>query len=70
METKSCLSLLLLLLLGLSQARRRRGRETESVEEIEVDDVDISSVILNTNNRSSEMLIEGDIEVFAELILK
>ncbi|KAM3864354.1 hatching enzyme 1.2-like [Diretmus argenteus] len=57
------LSLLLLLLLGLTQAHpfteEGSGSEVQT-DDSETVDIDISTMILETNNRSSEMLVEGD----------
>nr|BAI68375.1 hatching enzyme [Stomias nebulosus] len=58
MKTSPTFSLLLLLLLGFSQASPLLDVLADDVQDD--DDVDISSMILNTNNGSSEMLLEGD----------
>jgi len=64
MKTGPTLSFLLLLLLGLSQANSlvesMLGDDVQ-VDDLEDADMDISSLILNANNGSSEMLLEGDV---------
>jgi len=64
MKTGPTLSFLLLLLLGLSQAdslvESMLGDDVQ-VDDLEDADMDISSLILNANNGSSEMLLEGDV---------
>ncbi|KAM9441760.1 low choriolytic enzyme-like [Salvelinus alpinus] len=54
MDHRPTLSLLLLLLLGLSQA-------SENEVHVEPDHVSITSAILESNNGTNELLLEGDI---------
>jgi len=64
MKTGPTLSFLLLLLLGSSQADsfiESLLGDGVQVDDLEDADMDVGSIILNANNGSSEMLLEGDV---------
>ncbi|XP_043078238.1 hatching enzyme 1.2-like [Puntigrus tetrazona] len=60
MDTRTSFSILLLLF-GVSQASPLMGKRYEAVFVSEPETVDITTRILETNNGSSEVLIEGDL---------